>query len=323
MINNKLKIRIYFTGAVLSLLLVSGNGFVSAQQSPLSTMSYWVFTPYLYNPAIVGSKDFFTAGLNASFQGNSNTQVISGSSRISKTNSGYFASPDIKEFRNIGIGANVFRESYGRYSNTGGGISGSYQIPLTTKNLSFLSVGAGIKGVSGTVHGFDGSAVPTKRFYPDLDLGIYYFGTYFFAGISTINILDNPKDRDSQELISTAAGRKFFTTAGFKILLDKSMNIVLEPSVLMFSGDSANRKMTDNITPLIKLYLDTFCFGTSFNGKGKISLFAQFKYPKFYVGAYYEMKKNTAFYKNSPLVEFTLGFNLQSDQSRLSNHSHW
>ena len=101
------------------------------------------------------------------------------------------------------------------------------------------------------------------------------------------------------------------------------MNIVLEPSVLISATDSTFGKITDNINPIIKLYLEDFCIGTSFRSGGKISLFGQFRYPRFYVGAYYELASKTPYYKNKPIVEFTLGINIQPDKSRLTKHSHW
>jgi hypothetical protein len=100
------------------------------------------------------------------------------------------------------------------------------------------------------------------------------------------------------------------------------MNIVLEPSVLVFANDSAITDISSNINPIIKLYMEDFCIGASFRHGGKFSFFSQFRYPKFYVGAFYELAKSTPYYKKEPVVEFTLGINIQPDKSKLSNHSH-
>jgi hypothetical protein len=69
--------------------------------------------------------------------------------------------------------------------------------------------------------------------------------------------------------------------------------------------------------------MEDFCFGASFHSDGKISFFSQFRYPGFFVGAYYELPKKVAFYKNAPIVEFTAGLTFQPDKSKFSNHSHW
>lgn len=310
---------------ILVYVFVFSFSIIRGQQTPLNPMSYWVFTPYIYNPGMIGSKDFISVGINAAFQGNSNSQLISGNRRISRTRSGYFSSPDIIEFKNIGIGGSVFRDLKGIGRNIGISASGSYQIPLNTRQLSFLSFGVTVKGVYNTLD--NDSVGPAhsfkKTFYPDFDLGIYYYGTSFFTGLSSTNILGNPFKSDTLAIFRIPESREYFFTAGFKILLSKSLNIVLEPSVLIVANDSTMSKIADNINPIVKLYLEDFCFGSSFRKGGKISFFAQYRYPKFYVGAYYEISKKTPYFKKTPIVEFTLGLNIQPDKSRLSNHSHW
>lgn len=315
--------KIQVIGRVLLIWIFAIPGFpAKGQQSLLSSVSYWVFTPAIYNPAMVGSKDFFSIGLNASFQGKSNSQLISGNTRISKTKSGYFSSPNITEFKNIGIGASVFNYFDSLSRNIGLSASGSYQIPLNIRELSFLSFGVSVKEEYNTITTELKNPV-IKKFYPNLDVGIYYYGTNFFAGLSAINILGSPWKPDTLGVFKVPVSKQYFFTTGYKILISKSLNIVLEPSVLISATDSTFSKISDNINPIIKLYLEDFCLGTAFGNKSKISIFAQFRYPRFYVGAFYELAKKTPFYKNNPLVEFTFGINILSDKSSLSNRSHW
>jgi type IX secretion system PorP/SprF family membrane protein len=314
------------TGRIIFLFIfVSSFSIADGQQTPLNPISYWVFTPYIYNPGMIGSKDFISIGINAAFQGNSNSQLLSGNRRISKTMSGYFSSPDIVEFKNIGVGGSLFRDMKGISKNTGLSASGSYQIPLNTRKLSFLSVGATVKGVINTI---DNDSVGQARyfkksFYPDFDLGMYYYSTFFFAGLSATNILGNPLKSENLTILRIPELRQYFFTAGFKIMFSKSLNIVLEPSVLFVANDSTMNKLGDQVNPIIKLYMEDFCFGSSFSSGGKISFFAHYRYPRFYVGAYYEVAKKTAYFKKTPIVELALGFYIQPDKSRLSNHSHW
>jgi type IX secretion system PorP/SprF family membrane protein len=296
----------------------------NGQQTPLDPVSYWVFIPYIYNPAIVGSKDFLSIGINAAFQGKSNTQLISGNSRISKTNSGYFSSPDVVEFKNIGFGASAYNDYDGLTRNIGLSASCSYQIPLNERKLSFLSFGASVKGGYNSITSELRHRI-AKTFYPNVDIGIYYFGTNFFTGFSTINLLGSPwkPAPDSVGIFIIPVSREYFFTAGYKILISKSFNIVLEPSVMILATDSTFKKTGNNINPILKLYLEDFCFGTSYQNNGNISIFAQFKYPRFYLGAFYELTKKTPYFKKAPIVEFTLGLNIQPDKYRFPNHSHW
>jgi type IX secretion system PorP/SprF family membrane protein len=310
-------------GRILTIFLFFISCYAAnGQQTPLNPVSYWIFVPYIYNPAMVGSKDFLSIGVNGAFQDGSNTQLISGNTRITKTNSGYFSSPEVTEFKNTGIGASIFNDFDGLSRNTGLSLSGSYQIPMNANKLSFLSFGVSVKGEYSTITSKLKSIVK-KTFYPNLDVGIYYYGTNFFTGISAVNLLGSPWIPDTLGFFKVQVSREYFFTAGYKILLSKSLNIVLEPSVLLLATDSTFNKIKNNINPIVKLYLDNFCFGTSVESNNRISFFAQFRYPKFYVGAYYELANKTAYYKNKPTVEFTLGINIQHDKSRFPNHSRW
>lgn len=306
------------------LIFIFGSVFcvLNGQQTTLNPVSYWVFNPYIYNPAMVGSKDFLSVGINTAFQGKSNSQLISGNTRITKTKSGYFSSPDITEFKNTGVGASIFNDYDGFSRNTGFSVAGSYQMPLNTTNLSFLSFGAAVKLEYSTITSALSDTL-RKTYYPNLDIGIYYYGTNFYAGISAINLLGSPWKPDTLGVYKVPVSREYFFAAGYKFLLYKSLNIVLEPSVLILATDSTFSKIKNNINPIIRLYLEDFCFGTSFRADGRISFFCQFRYPRFYIGAYYELAKKTPYFKKTPLVEFTAGLNIQPDKSRISNHSHW
>lgn len=307
-----------------SLIFIFGLTFciLNGQQTPLNPVSYWVFNPYIYNPAIVGSKDFLSLGINMAYQGKSSSQMISGNTRITKTKSGYFSSPDITEFKNTGIGASIYNDYDGFARNMGLSVAGSYQIPLNTRKLSFLSFGTAIKIEYNTITATLSDTL-RKTYYPNLDIGIYYYGTNFYTGMSAVNLLGSPWKPDTLGIYNVPVSREYFFTAGYKFLLSKSLNIVLEPSVLILATDSTFSKIKDNINPIVRLYLEDFCFGTSFRSDGKISFFAQFRYPRFYIGGFYELAKKTPYFKKTPLVEFTVGLNIQPDKSRITNHSHW
>jgi len=313
--------QVIFKSLLIFLFVIAGLP-VKGQQTPLNPISYWVFTPHIYNPAMVGSKDFLSVGINAAFQGAANTQLLSGNTRITKTNSGYFSSPDITEFRNIGVGAAVFNDFDGASRNTGLNVSGSYQIPLNTRKLSYFSVGLAVKTEFNSIKS-DVNKLVKKNAYPNADIGVYYYGPNFFTGISAVNLLGSPWKPDSLGLFRVPVSREYFFTAGYKILLSKSLDIVLEPSVLILATDSTFSKTGNNIYPILKLYMEDFCLGTSFHSGGKTSFFVQYRYPRFFIGAYYELANKTAYYKNKPTVQFTMGLNIQSDKSRLNHHSHW
>jgi type IX secretion system PorP/SprF family membrane protein len=311
--------------SLLVLLFVFSFYISDGQQTPLNPVSYWVFVPYIYNPAIVGSKDFISVDVNAAFLGKSRAQIISGNSRFSKTSSGYFSSPDLFEFRNAGVGGSVFHDENGLSRNFGATAAGSYQIPLNTRKVSFFSIGASVKGVFNTLDSsaLESGSLSKKTFYTNLDFGIYYYGANFFTGLSAVNLLGNPGQRDSLGVFEIPAARQYFFTAGYKIILSRSLDVVLEPSVLINAHDTTFNKLFRNIDPILKLYIGNFCVGTYFFSSSKIPFFAQFRYPKFYMGAYFEVPRKTPFFKSSPTVQFTIGLNIQLNKSTLSKKSHW
>jgi type IX secretion system PorP/SprF family membrane protein len=315
------------SGVKILLTLLSVSFFYSsdAQQTPLNPLSYWVFTPYIYNPAMVGSKDYLTVDLNAAFQAKSYAQIVGCNTRLSKTQPGYFSSPQLKEFNGVGLGGSVFNDYNGSSHNIGLNAAGSYQFSMGSKNLSFLSFGASVKGVYNiSDSSFSETGSPSKNtFYPNLDGGVYYYGTNLFTGVSVINVLGNPGEPDSLGHYRIEAGRQFYFSIGYKFLLSKTENIVLEPSILVNVTDSTFGKIEDNINPILKLYIDNICIGSYFFSNGNTSFFFQYRYPKFYLGAFYELPRKTAYYKKAPIVELTLGFNFRSDKSRFSKRSQW
>jgi hypothetical protein len=92
---------------------------------------------------------------------------------------------------------------------------------------------------------------------------------------------------------------------------------------MLVSDYSFNGKLTDHIKPGLKLYADNFSAGTYFYDYSRISVFFQFKFPRFYIGSYIEIPKNTPLYKNHLLVELTAGINLSSFKSGILRNYHW
>jgi len=297
------------------------------QQTPLNPVSYWVFVPYIYNPAITGSKDFMSIGFNASFQGESNTQLLSGNARLTKTAPSYFSSPEITEYTNTGVGGSIYRDVNGLSKNLGMSGAFSYSIPLNSHRLSFLSLGTSVKGAYSTISSDSADLEdPTREtFFPNFDLGVYFYSPGFYSGISAVNLLGSPWIPDTLGNYDVPVSRQYFFNAGFKILLSRSLNMVLEPSVLVAATDSTFDDISSNISPIFKLYIENFCLGTSFStgNSGKIAFFGQFRYPGFYVGAYYELASKTAYYANKPHVELTFGLNMHYNKPNLTKRSHW
>jgi hypothetical protein len=233
-----------------------------------------------------------------------------------------------KQYSGFGIGGYLFNEKKSPSRNIGFGAVGSYQIPLNQQSVSFLSFGAAVKGVYNTMDSISSSdtllSIPEKKiFYPNIDIGVYYYGPKLFAGISATNLLGNPEDPDSSGVYRLPVARRYFLLAGYKITLSKSFDIVLEPSLMLNLNGYRNQKVTDFLEPMLKLYVQGFCLGTYFNNYDNISFFFQFKYPKFYVGTFFEIPRNTPYYKKAINVEFTFGMNFSVIKSKDLKYYHW
>ncbi|MCU0363442.1 MAG: type IX secretion system membrane protein PorP/SprF [Bacteroidales bacterium] len=319
-ISYKLLIKAFWALAALLLLAPA-----KSQDNSFNPFPFWVYSPYIYNPAMTGTKDFVSVDLNGLFLGSINTQVAGGSARFSRTSSGYYNSPDILEFRNAGIGGSVVHGSQGPSRNIGADFSASYQIPLSTRNLTFLSFGASGKAMYNI---FDSLAAGTgslqsKKMYTDMNAGVYLYGASFFTGISALNILGNYSMPDSLGAYGIASSRQYLFTAGYKIVLSRQMNIVLEPSIVAVANDSTISTAWKYIYPVLKLYVENFCLGSYYRDEGNLSFFFQYRFPSLYIGSYFELPRKSPYFKSDPLIEVTIGLNLQKDKKRLSGKGHW
>jgi type IX secretion system PorP/SprF family membrane protein len=311
------------SASVLMVFIFSVNVTVG-QQVPLNPISYRIFSPFIFNPAIAGCKDYSSIELTGSFQESSSSQILSGNSRLTKRISGYFLSPDLKEFSNLGIGGYAFNDRSDSSRNLGVGATLSYHIPLNKKHLSFLSFGAAVKGVKfnrDSVHSTDpGLSQPSKDVsYSNVDLGIYYYSPTFFAGISMTNILGNPEEADITGKYDIPVSQQFFFQAGYKILLSRSLNIVLEPSLIINDDGSSSQEVKNMLEPMLRFYFENFCLGSYFNDLDKMSFFLQYKYPRFYFGAFFQLPKNSPYFKQPMVAELTLGINF----IKMAGFNHW
>jgi hypothetical protein len=197
-------------------------------------------------------------------------------------------------------------------------------IPLDKKHLRFLSFAASAKGVKfkrDAVYSTDPAVSQFAKdvFYPNLDLGVYYYSPAFFAGVSFTNLLGNPEDPDNSGNYDIPVSLQYFIQAGYKILISRSMNIVLEPSVLINANGSSSKDADTKVEPMLKFYIENFCLGTYFNNSDKMSLFLQYKFPRFYFGTFFQLPKNSPYYKQAMVAEIALGINL----TKFSGPNHW
>lgn len=312
-----------FISFLFIVFYVSLN-ILEGQQTPLNPVSYRIFSPFIFNPAIAGSKDFFSVEFLGSKYGESNSQIIAGNTRLSKNQPGYFSSPGIREFSPIGVGGYIFSETDGAARNTGLSVGGSYHLELDNAGLTYLSVGLAAKAI---YHNYPGSSEAGdneyEKFFPNFDAGVYYYSPNLFGGISATNLLGTPSNPDTLSPHIINSSRQLFMLLGYKFYVSKSWNLVIEPSLIFNSDDSFSGEITDMLQPALKVYAGNFCLGTYFNSFDKYSFLIQYKYPRFYIGTYFALPANSAFYKSPIASELTIGINLSAVKSVSTNTNHW
>ncbi len=161
---------------------------------------------------------------------------------------------------------------------------------------------------------------------PDFDAGIYLYDPNFYVGLSVSNMLGNPGDPESPDYSLIHISRQYFFHAGYKFVIDKTLNIVIEPTLLITNGDTISSDIdyiSGMIEPGLKVYFGKFCVGTYFQDYSKIPFFFQYKYPKFYVGTFFQIPRNIPFYKKELTAEIVVGFNLTNPELGINRESHW
>jgi type IX secretion system PorP/SprF family membrane protein len=308
----------------LLLTIVLTTLIVEGQQIPQSPVSYRLFTPFIFNPAIAGSKDFTSIEFITGKYDKSNSQIISGSGRLSKSQPGYFSSPSSAEFTNIGLGGSIFNELNGLSRNIGISATGSYHIQLSKNALSYLSFGITGKVIYNNYSGnVDLGDSAKTSFFPNADAGLFYYNKNMYTGLSVTNILGSPSNADTTDSYSVQSSRQFFFQIGYKVVISKSLNILIEPSLIVNANDSLSGKIADILKPTFKLFVGNFCVGTYFNDFKKTSFFFQYKYPKFYLATYFEVPNGSPLYKKPIRTEFALGLNISALKHGSSRLNHW
>jgi type IX secretion system PorP/SprF family membrane protein len=296
----------------------------AAQQTPLNPISSRVFTPFIINPAIAGSKDFMAIDLSATIQGTDKSQLLSGNTRIAKKGPRYFGAPVSRSFTQFGAGAALYDDVIGPSRNIGITAAASYHMPLNDKNLSFLSAGIAVKGIYNMMDTIpDYSAPPKNTFIPNMDAGIYYYGQSLYAGISATNILGSMLDSADMEVYNVPVSREYFFITGYKFVISKSLNIVIEPSLIIDLNDSLNFDKKETYNPMLRLYMEDFCLGGYLHDYEKLTFFFQYKFPRVYIGTLVDFPMDVPFYKDELTVEIAAGVNFGSISRSSSSKWHW
>lgn len=300
----------------LALLLSSFSAILlQGQSAPSKLLSIPVYHPVVLNPAYTGSKDFSNISLTTKASKWPDTQILNYNTRL--------FSPGGK-FSNWGIGAYAFQEQFDLSWNTGVSVSGAYHLALDRQKLHFLSFGAALKGVIAVPKETDESSSDSlsTKFRPNMDLGIYYYGTNAFAGISSTTIFGTDINGDSS-LAYSNFDRQYNFLVGYKFLISKKHGIVIEPSLLASLDDETISDPLEQIVPYLKVYLNNFYIGSYLKDLDIFALFFQYQFPKFYTGVFLQFPRVGYLNDENIIFELSAGMNIGKGSPTFTQHRHW
>lgn len=303
--------------------LLTGNNAIS-QHTPHAPIAGQVLTPFIFNPAIAGSKDFLALDLSAVVQGSDISQLLSASTRLTEEGPRYSGAPVAKTFTRFGIGASLFNDVLGNSRNLGLSAAGAYHLPMNERKLSFLSVGAALKGIVNLTDSIIELGVPQKTsFIPNLDVGMYYYSRNLYVGISATNILGSMSDSTDLAVYQIPVSRQYFFLAGYKIVLSRSLNIVLEPSLIINLNDSLDFQAKETYNPMLRIYMEAFCIGAYLHNYENLTFFFQYKFPRLYLGTLVDFPRDVPFYKKDLTIEIVAGVNFGRNYGYSPNRFNW
>jgi len=299
------------------------------QQFPHYPTSCRFFSPAVFNPAVTGSIDYSRITFITNVNGSHNARSLNGASRLLKNRKKRWPATDAVPYSNFGVGGYAFHDQGDSLNNFGAAASFSYHIPITQDGLSFLSVGLSGKGIyskyiANTEHP-DTAGNHKNIFTTDLDFGFYFYSAQFYAGISTTNILYNPKNSGFPSELKNTLSRQYLLTAGYKIILSRKRAILLEPSLLMNFGKSPADKSSLHYHPALKLYYKNSYIGSYLNNLDNLSFFLHVQTPWFYVGSYVEFpwSGDIIWYNGNLNLELSVGIILGRKHTQVPVYKYW
>jgi len=227
-----------------------------AQQKP--QYSQYMINNYLLNPAITGIEDYADIKLGwrnqwTGVEGSPETYYITAHTRIGKEKR--HVSPETSESRTHafgedkgdrtvrreitpyhGIGINLMHDKFGAFSRTEATLSYAYHLPLSDRMRIAAGVAAGVtqEALRDNELIFDSpdpAAVGGRAYRPNLALGLWFYSTNFYIGVSGMELLANTVTFGDSDLQRTEPEHHYFLTGAYRI--DATEGLAVVPSVMV------------------------------------------------------------------------------------------
>ncbi len=210
---------------ILLIILCSGKLF--GQQSPLYTQ--FMFNPYVINPAIAGTYNFYQIRSNHRFQ-----WIGIQDAPITNTLSIYGP----LEKQPMGLGGYIFSDVIGPESKTGLYGTYAYNYPINEEIKISMGLTAGLLQykIDGTQIDFY-EVEPTysqgieSRFIPDASVGLYLYSHMFHVGFSANQLINNKLNLGADPTGLSKLKSHFYLTGGYKYYINRDWAV--EPTMIV------------------------------------------------------------------------------------------
>jgi type IX secretion system PorP/SprF family membrane protein len=299
----KRKLLFLLTG-VLMMTAFKAN----AQQDYQLTL--YMLNPFIYNPAIASTPNFWQIRSNHRFQwvGMTDPPVTNAISAFG---------PHKK--KDMGYGGNLLYDVSGPTSRMQLNGVYSYNIALTGGIRMSMGLAAGVMQykVDGTKISLpDDDPILQKTIYskiaPDASVGIYIYNSEFYGGLSVKQLLNNTiKLGDNDKGINKLKSH-FYLVGGYKYAIDRDWAI--EPSVMLKKVVPAPYQVELSCKVI---YDKVFWGGLSFRSSDAVAVVLGYTYDrKLFLGYTYDIGINDMRKYNSGSHEVCIGYNFAISRKR-------
>ena len=287
----------------ITLFLISTVMY--GQQDPLYTQ--YMYNKLAINPGYAGSHELFSVETIIRFQ----WVGINGAPRTTSLT----ANTPLRN-PHIGLGFYTYRDQLGPTVDYGVMGNFTYRLIFDHSKLCF-GVNAGIKYYYidwGALKPKDQSDVELinqveNKAVPDVDFGIYYYASHFYAGLSSKHLLENQMSEYSTPAPDTKSSftklkRHFYGITGGAIPL--SENLVFMPSLLMKVVEGAPFQTDINASFLIN---EVLTIGASYRTNAAVAFLVEVNITKsLAIGYSYDIWFNALQGYNSGSHEIRIGY---------------
>lgn len=289
-----------FAGIFIITFVISiFTGSVYSQQKPLTTQ--FMTNPFMLNPAIAGTNNYFQVISNNRFQ-------WVGFADAPITNSLSVYGPMVNH--PMGWGGNITYDVTGPVST--GSVHGSYAYNFNLNESMNLSLGLNL-GLLQYKIDFAKIEMETqdplmnnKENYilPDANLGVYFYSSYYYGSLVVTHLLNNRIKIGTDPTGDSRLNSHFYLTGGYKYYFSRDW--ALEPNFVLKKVVAAPFQLDINARVW---YKSTMWGGLSYRTQEAISILLGYIWDrKIYIGYSYDLVLNPLGAHNLGSHELMLGY---------------